>query len=375
MRVEGPGWVLEGDAVDCRSRPVSAVTLADAIARPIPRLQTIGPAEGVDAATAPNDGAAGADSELPAVADGVAAATTSEMVTDAGPACELEDGVRVWCPDPGMVHEHVALLAPSSVASFSLRPALAAAARSRGIVADSMSALESARAALAAVDVPDVDLADARERVAAARRDAASVRADVAAARGVVQARDDADAVDTGTDSHSETPRERLADAIATASERETAVVAAEQSLARARRRARAARDARSRRLELEDRVGQLERRVRSELVAAVEPPFLDAIRSLRGVGDSETVSIDAPGGRDRERGIRGREDGGSVDALGGDDGELDALTAAFAVTRVARVDAPVVLATDWFQHPALASEWLDAPIILASRPTDDRSS
>ena len=285
MRVAGEAWSRAGAAVDCRNRDASAGAIAAAVQ------------------------ASGA------------------VATARG------DALRVLAPQPGALHERVGAIRPGT--TLSLRSALAAAERTRPGAVDGVAALADAREALAAIEVPDVDVAGARERVADAREAAAAVQADVAAARGAVQAREDLDGdVDAG--------RERLRAAVATASERETELVAAEQALARERERAREARDARSRRLALEDRVGRLERDVRANRVEAVWPAFRTAVAAVPG-GDERTV---------------GREPG----SFAGEDA-----TAALAVVRVADVSAPVVIAVDRFDAAASARRVLDAPVILAT--------
>ncbi len=250
-----------------------------------------------------------------------------------GPAA-VGDGraLRVDCEPPGSVFEHVGVV--RSDASVDVRAALAAAARSLDVDVEGVEALEAAREELAAVEVPEVDVSGARERVAEARAAAEAVTADVAAARGAVQAREDLDAdVDAG--------RERLRAAVADASERETELVAAEQALARERERAREARDARERRLSLADRVGRLEREVRANRVAATWSAFRDAVAAVPG---------------------------GDVDDVGAEPGSFagaDA-TAALAAVRVADVTAPVVVGVDRFDDAETAHRVLDAPVVLA---------
>jgi hypothetical protein len=244
-----------------------------------------------------------------------------------------ERQLRVCAPQPGVVHEHVGVIRPGT--TLALRPALAAAERTRPGTVDGVEALADARESLAAVEVPSVDVAGARERVAAARDAAEAVQADVAAARGAVQAREAfAEDVDAG--------RDRLRAAVATASERETELVAAEQALARERERAREARDARSRRLSLEDRVGRLERDVRANRVRAAWPAFRAAVGAIPG-GDEGDV-------------------GAEPEAFAGADA-----TAALAVARVANVSAPVVVAVDRFDAAADARRVLGAPVVLAT--------
>lgn len=285
MRVAGAGWSRTGAAVDCRDRKAAADAFAAAVR------------------------AAGAVS-----------------TTKGG---EL----RVRAPQPGVVHEYVGVIRPGT--TVVVRAALAAAERTRPGTVDGVAALAEARESLAAVEVPDVDVTGARERVAGAREAAEAVQADVAAARGAVQAREDLDGdVDAG--------RERLRAAVATASERETELVAAEQALARERERAREARDARTRRLALEDRVGRLERDVRANRVEAAWPAFRAAVAAIPG-GDEAAVGSD-PG------------------SFAGED-----VTAALAVARVADVSAPVVVAVDRFDAAADARRALDAPVVLAT--------
>lgn len=298
MRIETPAWTRTGTAIDGRDRPIPPTAFARAVAN------------------------------SPAASNG---------------------RIRVVCPPIGELHVHVGLLARATADAFSRRRALAAAARSRGIVPDVADDLAAARAELAACSVPTVDVTRARERVANAREAVESTQASVAAARGAVEAREslaaqgslagvDADAVNAGD------ARDRLEDAIATASERETELLAAEQALERARERAREARNVRERRLELEDRVGNLERRARTQLVEAVDSAFVGARARVR----------DAVTG------------GASADGASPSPPVLDAL----AVVCVAELAAPVVLAAGCFACADRARNCLDAPVILA-RPSD----
>lgn len=285
MRVDCDDWTATGEAVDCRDLAVGPAALATAIRA------------------------------------GPTAASASD------PA------VRVSCPAPDAVFERVGVVRAS--ASLSVRGALAAAARSRGVEVAAAGALAAARAELADVEVPEVDASAARERVAEARAAAESVQADVAAARGAVSARE-------ALDEDVEAARAALRDAVAAASERETDLAAAEQALARERERAREARVVRRRRLSLADRVGRLERDVRAELADAVWDDFVDAVAAVPG-GDADRV---------------GPEPG----SYAGDDA-----TAALAVVRVASTSTPTVLAAGRFAAAERAREVLDAPVVLAS--------
>jgi len=313
VRVTGADWSRSGAAVDCRGRDVSPDAFAAAVR--------------------------------------------------ASGAVETADGrkLRVSAPTPGVVHEYVDAI--RSGAKIALRPALAAAERTRPGTVDGVAALADAREALAAVEVPDVDVAGARERVAEAREAAEAVQADVAAARGAVQTREDLDGdVAAG--------RDRLRAAVAAASERETELVAAEQALARARERAREARDARSRRLVLEDRVGRLERDVRASRVRAAWPAFRAAVAAVPG-GD-ETMTGSEPGSFAGDETMANSEPESFADdetMAGSEPGSFagDGATAALAVARVADLSAPVVVAVDRFDAATDARRALDAPVVLAS--------
>lgn len=120
-------------------------------------------------------------------------------------------------------------------------------------------------------------------------------------------------------------------EAVRTLSEVETEHAAAEQTLARARERAREAWDVRERRLTLEDRLANQRREARAHLAAAVTEAFTAAVAA-------------APG-----------------DAA--DAGAACPLTRALAAVRVADLDAPVVLVDPPFPDVATAANWLDAPV------------
>ncbi|MFC6990001.1 hypothetical protein ACFQJD_17205 [Haloplanus sp. GCM10025708] len=185
-------------------------------------------------------------------------------------------------------------------------------------------------------EVDGIDVAAIRRRVAEAGDDEAHLRERVAALRGRVQALREADG-ETAADAEAE-----LESAITELSEVETERIAAEQSLSRAEARERAARDRRERRLELADRLANLERGARADLAATVYDEFTAAVATLPGDGDA-----------------------------GGEPGEYDgdAVTAALGVARVAPLRAPVVLAADRFDDAATAADRLDAPVVRLPRP------
>lgn len=245
------------------------------------------------------------------------------------------DGVRVRSPSPGPLHDELAHVEPSPAAS--LRGALAAAARSRGERAPEREALVEARAALAAHEVPTVDLEAERRRTAEAGGRERELSERVAGLRGRVQALREA-----GLDA-SEAEAE-LREAVRALSEAETERVAAEQRLDSLRAAASEARDARRRRLALQDRVSNLERAARRSLAERLYAEFRAAVAAVPGEGDA-----------------------------GGAPGEYegDPATAALAVVRVASPAAPVVVSVDRFDDAATAARRLDAPVVLARSPAD----
>lgn len=246
-------------------------------------------------------------------AQGVAAAVRGEGPSD----------LTVECPPPGPFHDHVSVVEPGM--SFERRAALAAAARTRGATAPQDGAIAATERALADLDPPSVDTETARRRVAATGGERDRLRERVARFQGRVQARREAglDASDAEA---------ALQEAARTLSEVETEHAAAEQALARARDRAREARDVRERRLALEDRLANRRREARAHLAGTVEAPFSAAVSA-------------APG-----------------DAA--DAGTVCSQTAALAAVRVADLAAPVVLVDPPFPDAAAAADWLDAPVV-----------
>jgi chromosome segregation ATPase len=236
--------------------------------------------------------------------------------------------VRIDCPSPSGAHGHVARLPPET---FDRRAALAAAARALGHTSSSRSALETARSELAELSPPSVDVEAARRRVAEAGTAEERMRERIAELRGRLQARRETDADTTAVEA-------QLDEAVRRLSEAETERIAAEQALGRAEEAARTARDRRDRRLELEDRVANLEREVRRELAGAVWEQFRTALRAVPGDATAGTT----PGTYEGDR-----------------------LTAALAVARVAPLHAPVVVdGCDRFDGAESVASTLDAPVI-----------
>lgn len=230
--------------------------------------------------------------------------------------------VTVEASDPKPVHERVGHVRPGM--GLSVRTALAVAARSRGLSAPQDEKVAAVRERLAALEVPEAPTRAARRELAATGTD--RLRERVAELRGRVRALRDRglDAGDAEAD---------LASAVRELSEAETEAVAARQRFESATAAAREMRDARERRLELEDRAANLRRAARAHLVAELEAEYAAAVS-------------DAPG------------------PTPADPFEADPVTAALSVGRVANLRAPVVVECDRFGAPAAAASWLDAPVI-----------
>lgn len=195
-----------------------------------------------------------------------------------------------------------------------LRRELAAAARSVGRTSTRDAEISELRAEIADVDVPEVDLRTARERVAEATGEEERLAERVAAARGEVRARREVDVETDGATAD-------LEDAAAALASARTERIAAEQAFARQRDRAATARDARERRLRLRDRLRNRRRDAREELAVAVYPAFRDALAAIPTCDPAST-------------GERPCEYDG------------DPLRASLAAVRIADLDAPVALSS-----------------------------
>lgn len=241
----------------------------------------------------------------------------------------VRSAVRVDCEPGGLVHAHVCRIPPRS---FDLHDALVAAARSTGLVPPAAPLLERARQDLvstaAVLDAPDPT--PAKRRVAETAQRTRRLDERVAALRGRLQARRELDADTSAVEAE-------LADATRALTEAETEHISAEQRLSQVERTARTARDRRHRRLRLEDRVANLRRRARRELVEQVYDEFRAAL---------ETLPVDA------DAGSRPAEYAG------------DSTAAALAVASVAHLDAPLVLSGGPFGSPAEAATRLGAPLV-----------
>lgn len=226
--------------------------------------------------------------------------------------------------ESAQIYEHVGHVRPSM--DLDRRAAMAATARSRGETTTVDEDLRRVREELCESEPPspDVDLEAARRRVAETAADIERLREQVATHRGRLQAyREHGD---------SEGAAAEYREAIRRLSEVETEHAAAVERLEEARKRARRARTERERRLRLSDRLDNLERTAREELIAAVESPIERAVAAAPGDADG----ID----------------------------EADDVTVALAVARVAPIDVPVVLSCRRFATVDAAGEYLRTPVI-----------
>jgi chromosome segregation ATPase len=227
------------------------------------------------------------------------------------------------------VHERVGCVRPEM--GVRARAALAEAARVRGCRTHLDSEIRACRNRLADMEQTDVPTTEQRERLANARGKTDRLREEVAEMRGRLTARREAKGA-------GEAAAEQFRDAARDLSEAETTAAATRQRLARQRREARTARDHLEQRFALEDDLANLRRDARRRLVAQVRPAYESAVAAVPGSpADSDPFDVDP-------------------------------VTAALAVARVADFDAPVVLACDRFEDERAASAWLGAPVIRVLR-------
>ena len=217
------------------------------------------------------------------------------------------------------LYDQVAVVAPGM--SLDRRRLLAATARSAGATTSVNDELRAARRRLAGIEAPVPSPAEARRRVAETEADLERQRERVAALRGRLRAADGAAA------------EAEYEAAIRELSEVETEHLTAKERLKAARRQARSARDERERRLELQDRIDNLKRTARAELVETVRPAVDDIVPAVPDSAAS-TVAEAAP------------------------------VTAALAAVRVGTLRVPPVLACRRFEDTAGAENWLGAPVV-----------
>lgn len=216
------------------------------------------------------------------------------------------------------LYDHVRLIAPGM--SLDRRGALIATARSIDMETSVDPLIEELRSKLRTLSEPVPSRSDARRRVAETESVLQARRERVATLRGRMQ-----ETTDSSFDVEYRT-------AIRELSEAETEHMAAREALADAREQARNARDVRDRKLQLEDRLDNLRRTARRELVSAVEPRVNSVISELP---DCDVGSLS----------------------------DAEPVSAALALVRVGRIKRPIVLATRRFPDRDSAERWLRAPV------------
>lgn len=233
--------------------------------------------------------------------------------------------IAVHADPPPAVYDHVGYIHAGM--GLRTRTALAKAARTLELRTPHDEALDEARDSLAELTVDDSDSAQFRREAAQTANETDRLREEVAAERGRLQARRENNLDPTPA-------ADALADAIRRLSETETSENAAKQRLRRERTEARFRRDRREERFRLEDRIANLERKVRAHLVEQVKDSYTEAVSRAPGTDGSR------------------------------DPFDVDPVTAALAIVRITETAAPVVLACDRFDSPAAASEWLGVPVL-----------
>ena len=216
------------------------------------------------------------------------------------------------------LYDHVRVIAPGL--SLCRRAALLAAARSLDIETSVDPMIEDVRSELRSLSEPVPSCADARRRVAETESVLQARRERVATVRGRMQ-----EAPDGAFEDEYRT-------AIRELSEAETEHTAAKESLADARERARNARNVRDRKIRLEDRLDNLRRTARRELISAVKPRVSAAA--------SELPDCDADSYAD-----------------------TDSVSAALALVRIGHTERPIVLACRRFPDRDSAERWLRSPV------------
>jgi DNA repair exonuclease SbcCD ATPase subunit len=216
------------------------------------------------------------------------------------------------------LYRYVGVIAPGM--SFPRRTALVAAARSLDTVTSVDGSIREIESELQSLSKAVPSRANLRQRVAETAADIETKRERVATIRGRLQETDDGSI------------EAEYRTAIRALSEAETQHAAAVEALEAARDRARTARNVRDRRLRLEDRLENLKRTAREELISAVSPAIDAALSSLP------------------------HRDPASL-------AEADPISAALALARVGRLETPITLACRRFPDRDSAERWLEAPV------------
>jgi len=234
--------------------------------------------------------------------------------------------IYLACPEPTSVHDHVGCVRPNL--RLRTRTALATAARSRGLATPHDDEIRATRGALDEFEVADESLERYRAQVAETAEAVERAREDAAEARGRLrERRENGLATDAA--------ERRLEEVLAALSEAETEAIAARERYERERARRRTRLDERDRRLRLEDRLGNLERRARKQLTERVREEFERALTAVPNARSEAEKPFDA-----------------------------DPVDAALAIARLGRLRAPVVVAVDRFDSPTAAAQWLSADVV-----------
>ncbi len=232
--------------------------------------------------------------------------------------------VSVQARRPGPVHHRLGCVTPET--GIRIKTSLAAIGRGRGLTTPVDSEIRTLESRLEAMEtdggVPNSD----RRAVAADGAITTELREQVSELRGRLAVRRDHD-LPTGPTAAA------LEAAVGDLSAAETDAIAAEQALERARATARGQRDRLSARMTIEDDLGNARRRARASLVDQLRDAYTAALRACPG-GDTDSPF------------------------------DVDSVSAGLALAKLARFDAPVVLAVERFADPGAASAWLDAPVL-----------
>lgn len=232
--------------------------------------------------------------------------------------------VSVACPDPGPAHERIGEIHPEI--SVSTRAALAAAARSRGHTAPQDDRIAEVESELAELSVPSASLRSAREAVADRAEEVERLDERVAELRGRVRTLREREVEADEAEAELAAATRELTDA-------RTDLIAARERHEAAAETARAARDARERRMKLEDRLANLRRAARESLAKTVTDEYRNAVAAAPWSTPADPF-------------------------------EAGDVTAALAAARIADLRAPVVLSCDRFRDPSAAADWLDAAVL-----------
>lgn len=240
--------------------------------------------------------------------------------------------IEITCPRPGPVYDHVGRIRQGM--ELHTRTALAAVARSRGLCAPQDQERKAIHKRLSELELPEAveELDEIHKRVAETSADIDRLRERVARLQGKA-------------DAHRETESEletltSLQDALRELSEVETERAAAKQRLERMRKRQRLVHDVQVERFELEDRAANLKRDARRYLVTKLTPAFEATVISL----ENHTT---AGSGEFAESAF-----------------EVDSVSTALALARLASIETPIVLECDRFDSVEAAADWLDLPVI-----------